>query len=301
MRRYSTVIVTGGSSGIGRAFIERLHRVCPDLAFFNLSRRNPDLSLSHLRQLELRHIACDLADPASLAGAAEQVLRGLKEQARPGKILLINNSGFGGYGRVAELGREHQLGMIDVNVRAVVDLTSRLLPAIAERGGTVLTVASLAGFMPTPYTATYGATKAFVLHWTLALDAELRASSRPSRPSRPASRPACGRARALAVCPGPVATEFFRRAGLREGAAGDALAFTVGGVVECSLRALARGRSLCVPGWRPRLVAALVQALPKRWVARAAERVLARYRMSRVNAPAGSGGSGGTEPEAGRS
>ncbi|RRJ98096.1 SDR family NAD(P)-dependent oxidoreductase [Opitutaceae bacterium TAV4] len=275
MGRYSTVIVTGGSSGIGRMFIERLLTVAPDLVVFNLSRRIPNIFHG---QLNLRHIECDLSDPAALGAAAERVLSELKQRAPTGGILLINNSGFGGYGRVSEVGREHQLEMIDVNVRAVVDLTTRLLPVIEERGGTVLNVASLAGFLPTAYTATYGASKAFVLHWTLALDAELR--------GRRAQRGAW----ALAVCPGPVATEFFRRAGLREGAAGDALAFTVEGVVEQSLRALARGQSVCLPGWRPRWVARVVSVLPKSWVARIGARVLERYRMSRVAGGEGRGG-----------
>lgn len=276
--RYSTVIVTGGSSGIGKMFIERLRTVAPNLVFFNLSRRIPSIFSG---QLNLRHIPCDLAHPAELERASEQLLRELKQRAPTGGILLINNSGFGGYGRVGEVGHAHQLEMLDVNVRALVDLTVRLLPEIEARGGTVLNVASLAGFLPTAYTATYGATKAFVLHWTLALDAELR-ERRQAASEGGRGQMTLPPVWALAVCPGPVATEFFRRAGLREGAAGDALSFTVEGVVEESLRALARMRSLCLPGWRPRWLALVVSLLPKTWVARIGARVLTRYRMSRV-------------------
>ncbi len=283
--RYSTVIITGGSSGIGRVFIERLHKVAPNLVFFNLSRRAPGM---FQEQLNLRHVPCDLSDPAALAAGAEKVLSELKLRTDGGGILLINNSGFGGYGRVSEVGREHQLEMIDVNVRAVVDLTTRLLPVIEERGGTVLNVASLAGYLPTAYTATYGATKAFVLNWTLALDAELRRWTNTGGGGGERTSAVW----ALAVCPGPVATEFFRRAGLREGAAGDALSFTAEGVVDESIRALARGRSVCLPGWRPRWVARLVSVLPRAWVARIGAGVLTRYRMSRVTG-GGAGAKGG--------
>lgn len=87
--------------------------------------------------------------------------------------------------------------MIDLNVRAVVDLSSRLLPVILPRGGTIVTIASTAAFQPTPFLATYGATKAFVRNWSLALNEDLRGI----------------KVRTLTVCPGPTRSNFFKAAG----------------------------------------------------------------------------------------
>ncbi len=177
---------------------------------------------------------------------------------------MINNSGFGGYGRVDELPVEHQLGMIDVNVRAVVELTAGLLPVLRERGGCVITIASTAAFQPTPYLATYGATKAFVLHWSLALNEDLRGSG----------------VRALAVCPGPTATSFFERAGLKEGAVSDSLGQTSEQVVDEALAAFAAGRAQVVTGWKNKLLVFGASLLSKPLIARLAARILARYRLS---------------------
>ena len=90
--------------------------------------------------------------------------------------------------------------MIDLNVRAVVQLTGRLLPLLKARGGAIVNVASTAAFQPTPWMATYGATKAFVLNWSLALNQDLRGTG----------------VRVLVVCPGTTETEFFKRAGRGE-------------------------------------------------------------------------------------
>ena len=127
---------------------------------------------------------------------AEQVIDQI-DQSPEGKILLINNSGFGDYGKFDQLDNDKQLNMLDLNIRAVVDLTQRLMPKLLERGGVVLNVASTAAFQPTPYLATYGATKAFVLNWSLAINEDLRGTG----------------VRAIAVCPGPTRSNFFQRAG----------------------------------------------------------------------------------------
>ncbi len=264
---YSAVVVTGGSSGIGKTFIERVHRLNPGMCFGNLSRRRPEINLP---QLNLRHFACDLADAAAISATVAAVLNWLQREVPTGKILLINNSGFGGYGRVGELAAGHQLEMIDVNVRAVVDVTTALLPALRERGGTVVTIASTAAFQPTPFLSTYGATKAFVLHWTLGLHEDLRGSG----------------VTALAVCPGPTSTDFFRRAGLKQGSVSDSLGQTSEQVVDEALTALASGRMLVVTGWKNKLLTAVTGRLPKAFAARIGARVLARYRMSRAEGSA---------------
>jgi hypothetical protein len=152
--------------------------------------------------------------------------------------------------------------MIAVNVSAVVELTAQLLPLLQARGGAIVTVASVAGFQPTPWLATYGATKAFVLHWSLALDVELRGTG----------------VRTLAVCPGPTTTEFSQRAGLKEGSVPSAFSQSCEAVVLASLRALAAGRSQVVTGWTNKLQVFVGALLPKPWVARLAGRVLARFR-----------------------
>ena len=263
LKDFSAVVITGGSSGIGKSYIELISKLCPELAFCNLSRRKPDIIN---KKLKLRHISCDLSEP-------EQVLRGLLEvrdflgrEAPEGKVLLINNSGFGVYGRFPEPGTAQQLEMIDVNVRAVVQLTGDLLPILKARGGAVMTVASTAAFQPTPYLGTYGATKAFVLNWSLALNEELRGSG----------------VRALAVCPGPTSTDFFKRAGLKEGSVTSMFGETSEKVVMASLHALAAGRSLVVSGWKNKLMTAVVSILPKRVIARLAGAALSHFRMKQV-------------------
>jgi len=264
LARYAVIIVTGGSSGIGKAFIEQINGMNRAALVCNLSRREPEFKLS---ELKLRHVPCDLSDPAQLERAATEVLGIVRAEAKQGKILLVNNSGFGGYGRSEELARAHQTEMIDVNVRALVDLTARLLPELKARGGAVVNIASTAAFQPTAFMAVYGATKAFVLHWSLALGEELRGSG----------------VHVLAVCPGPTATEFFNRAGMKKGAVSDQWGQTSEQVVNEALRALASGRRQVVTGWLNWVMAAVSSRLPKPFGARVGAVVLAKFRMSKVN------------------
>ena len=280
LSEYAVIVVTGGSSGIGKAFIEHAWKLNPEVVICNLSRRTPDVFSG---KLNARQVTVDLADASSLGRAADAVLGFLREAAPKGKIMLINNSGFGGYGRVEELDREHQLEMIDVNVRAVVDLTARLLPALRERGGAVVNIASTAAFQPTAHLATYGATKAFFLHWSLALREELRGSG----------------VHALAVCPGPTATEFFKRAGLKQGAVSNRWGQTVDEVVAESLEALARQRAQVVCGWGNWVLAAFSSRLPKPWAARVGAALLVKFRASRVDsATTAAHGGAGPRPSA---
>jgi short-subunit dehydrogenase len=262
LQPFSTVVVTGGSSGIGKSFIQLLGTLKPDLLFCNLSRRPPAENIFPNPTKRLNHIFCDLSRPEDTQRAAQDVREILQREASSGGILLINNSGFGSFGSFLELNLAKELEMIDVNVRALVELTGRLLPLLCERGGVVMNIASTVAFQPTPYCATYGATKAFVLHWTLALNEELRGS----------------RVRALAVCPGTTATAFFREAGSRVDAARSAASMTPEDVVKVALRALGAGRSQVVAGWGNKAYTFAGSKLPKPVSARIAGKVLAKRR-----------------------
>jgi len=263
LKEFSAVVITGGSSGIGKSYIELLAKLCPELAFCNLSRRKPDIINP---KLKLRHISCDLSKPAQVAGGMLEVSDFLGREAPAGKILVINNSGFGIYGCFPEPGTVEQLDMVDVNVRAVIQITGELMPVLKARGGAVITVASTAAFQPTPYLSTYGATKAFVLHWSLALNEELRGTG----------------VRTVAVCPGPTSTDFFRRAGLAEGSVPNMFGETSEKVVMRSLKALAAGRSMIVSGWKNKLMTSFVSVVPKPLMSRMAGIALAHFRMKQV-------------------
>ena len=263
LKNLSAVIVTGGSSGIGKSFIELCGKLRPDLAFCNLSRRTPDINIP---KLKLRHVPCDLSDSEQVEKALAAVLDFLAVDAPTGGILLVNNSGFGLYGNFPEPATEQQLEMVDLNVRAVLHLTGALLPTLKARGGAIITVASTAAFQPTPYLAAYGATKAFVLHWSMALNEELRGTG----------------VRALALCPGPTSTDFFLRAGLEKGSVPNMFGETSERVVLAALRALAAGKSMVVSGWKNKLQTAVSSKFPKPFVSRMAGIALARWRLNRV-------------------
>lgn len=246
MNRVSVVIITGGSSGIGCALIKAIYKLQEGVVLCNLSRNKPDFFSGD----RLHHIPVDLSDSGAVLGAASE-LEAFLAGAPEGEVILINNSGFGDYGPIDQLDSGKQLNMMDLNMRALVDLTLRMLPCLKERGGAVVNIASTAAFQPTPGMATYGATKAFVLHWTLALGEDLRGSG----------------VHALAVCPGPTRSNFFRAAGFDrpplEGGLNGWLDMSAEAVAERTLIALAKGQRLVVTGWKNRLIAALGSFSPK--------------------------------------
>ncbi len=268
LQSFSAVVVTGGSSGIGKSFIELSFKLKPELVFCNLSRRPPAKKTAEIAGKKLNHFACDLSCADDVERVAAAVTRFLDTHVPGGRLLLINNSGFGTFGRFSDADLVRELEMIDVNVRGLVGLTGYLLPVLRARGGAVMNIASTVAFQPTAYAATYGASKAFVLHWTLALNEELRGTG----------------VSALAVCPGTTSTEFFRTAGLGDGAIVPALTMTTTAVVECALRALAAGRSQVVPGWINTIYSFVGGKLPKPVATRIAAWILGRFRL-RPNSP----------------
>jgi short-subunit dehydrogenase len=192
-----TALVTGASSGIGAAIADELasrgHAV-------TLVARREERLRTLATELTAEHgtdaagIACDLSDPAE-----RDRLAGLLRGAGRSVEILVNNAGFGSRGAFATNDRGRMLEMVRVNIEAVVDLTSRYLPGMAERGrGAVINIASMAAFQPLPSSATYAASKAFVLSFSEAIRTEQRGSG----------------VTVTAVCPGPVRTEFPEAAGM---------------------------------------------------------------------------------------
>jgi short-subunit dehydrogenase len=245
-------LVTGASSGIGRAYAQALRR------------RGRKLILVARRADRLNELAAELGGPdgaivlpADLArpGGVRELLATLGGR---GLVidLLVNNAGLGHTGRFAEQPPDVVTGMVDLNVTALVALTRGLLPAmLARRGGAIVNVASTASFQPVPYLTVYAATKAFVLSFTEGLAAELVGTG----------------VHVQVLCPGPTATEFHEVAGTD----GQILArrmpsMTAAEVVEISLRGLDRGRLRVVTGLANRALPALQRFLPSALVRRVA-------------------------------
>lgn len=257
-----TVLITGGSSGIGKCFIHQFKRLDGDLAVCNISRKKPCIESANF---SIHHISCDLGKQDQLEEAARAALDFLRP--RKGKILLINNSGFGGYGTFPAPGLAHHLDMIEVNVKAVVHLTALLLPLLRERGGAIVNIASTAAFQPTPYMAAYGASKAFLLHWSLSLGEELRGEG----------------VHVLAVCPGPTSTRFYSRAGFEEPVVSSRLGQTPEQVVKATLGALRREKQLVVSGILNKFLVAASFLAPKSIAARLSGIVLKRFRLKKIS------------------
>lgn len=188
------ILITGASTGIGREMARKLGKAGNSLI---LVARNEKL-LNELKE----EIGGNCAVFASDLAKAENC-ESLYEKFRNENIdVLINNAGFGLFGRFEDTPLEREMNMIDLNIKAVHILTKRFLGDFEERGcGYILNVASSAAFLPGPLMAVYYATKAYVLRLTEAVSEELRRSG---------SKVYIG-----ALCPGPVDTEFNRTAGVK--------------------------------------------------------------------------------------
>jgi short-subunit dehydrogenase len=254
-------LITGASSGLGEAFAQAL------------GARGMRLLLTGRDATRLQRVADDVA--ARYGVQVERVVIDLAEPEAPERLkaaadgfgltpdLLVNNAGAGFIGTFTRLPLDEQLGVIRVNVEALVAITGLFLPAMLARGsGGIINTSSAAGLQPLPHYAVYGATKAFVNSFSQAMWAEVRGKG----------------VRVLAVCPGPVAdTRFGERAG------GSPLEKFPGlttvrrrpreRVVADALRAFERGSPLVVPGLANRVLSVMAGLVPRRLQLRVTERI----------------------------
>jgi uncharacterized protein len=227
----STALITGASSGLGEQFAYALGREHYDLVL--TARREDRLAAVAGRARTLgagtvRTIRADLAERETPAALHAQLnAEGVHVD------YLVNNAGFGTSGRFHLLPLKRELEEIELNVASLVAMTRLFLPAMLERRrGTVINVASTAAFQATPYMATYGATKAFVLSFTEGVAAELRGTG----------------VTVMAFCPGPVRTEFQKVANNERMRFPSFIWTDAEQVVNEAIAAAACGRSLCVTG-----------------------------------------------------
>jgi short-subunit dehydrogenase len=194
--RNQTIIVTGASAGLGAEFARQLAARGTNLVL--IARRADRLEaladeLTRTHGVTVTTLARDLGRPdAGRTLRAELESRGIHATG------LVNNAGFGTHNAFADEDPQRLQDMLALNVDALVDLSRAYFePLAAADTGVLINVASLLGFQPTPYMSVYGATKAFVLHFTEGLWAEARGTG----------------LRVLAVCPGAMDTEFYEAAG----------------------------------------------------------------------------------------
>ena len=241
----STALITGASAGIGRAFA------------VGLARRGHDLVLVARDATRLAEVATDLArehgvraDPLAadlLAGDGLAAVEARLTDVDTPVDVLVNNAGFGTFGRFAELDVEREVHEVELNVVALLRLTHAALTAMETRSsGAILNLASLAAYQPAPRSATYGATKAFVHSFTHAVHEEARGTG----------------VRVLLVCPGYTHTEFHDRAGLGVTELPEFVWQEAEAVVDAALRDLDRGRSVSIPGVLNQTAAAFSSVSP---------------------------------------
>jgi len=241
-------LITGASAGIGTALAQVFAEQGHELVL--VARREQRLNAlaaaiaarGYSRPIVL---PMDLRRPDAAAQiAAELASRGVEPS------IVVNNAGFGLVGQAADLDSGEQLAMIDVNVRALTDLSLRWVGSLERHRGGILNVASIAGFLPGPRSAVYYATKAYVLSFSEALHRELAPRG----------------IRVTALCPGPVPTEFQARAGVPEARGPGLLTLPAERVAQEGYRGFMQGHRVVVPGLGNRLVTMLSRLLPRRFV-----------------------------------
>jgi short-subunit dehydrogenase len=243
-----TALVTGASSGIGAAIAREL--ASRGHAVTLVARREERLrslatELTAEHDAEAAAIGCDLSEPAERERLAA-VLAGTGRAVE----ILVNNAGFGSRGEFVTNDPERMLEMVRINVEAVVDLTSRFLPGMAERGrGAVINIASVAAFQPMPGAATYAASKAFVLSFSEAIRTEQRGSG----------------VSVTAVCPGPVRTEFTEAAGMSgvEDTTPDLIWMTAEEIARHAVEGAEHDKRVVVPGALNRVQSIAGQHAPR--------------------------------------
>ena len=234
-------LVTGASSGMGKDMALYLSNLGDDLYLVSRDYEKIEVLFKNVKT-KVTNICLDLSDKDNCYKLYEM----LKDENID---ILVNNAGFGDAGRFTETSLDKELNMIDVNVRAYHILTKLFLGDFVKKNhGRILNVASMAGFMPGPYMATYYATKSYVLNLTLAIYEELRQMHSNVKIS--------------VLCPGPVKTNFNKVANVK---------FSIGSlksdkVAKYAIDNMFLDKLIIVPGRLMKLNKILARLLPINFV-----------------------------------
>ena len=241
-------LITGASAGIGtelaRVFASKGHRVV-------LVARRADRLTALAGEIVAAGgaapivIACDLTQ----MGAGDKIAEALTAAGVEVEY-VVNNAGFGVFGKAVERDRAEQLDMITVNIRALTDLSLRFADQLIRHRGGLLNVGSIAGFLPGPGMAVYYASKAYVLSFSEAMRAELAPHG----------------VRVTVVCPGPVPSEFQARAGFAPGFDSVILNVSPADVAQQAYDGLMANKRAVLPGLGIKIVPFLLRFFPRSFV-----------------------------------
>ena len=253
-------LITGASAGIGtelaRVFASRGHRVA-------LVARRVDRLTALAAEIIAAGgaapivIGCDLIQPDAGDRIAEALTAAGVEVE-----YVVNNAGFGMFGKAIQRDRAEQLDIIAVNIRALTDLSLRFSDQLIRHRGGLLNMGSVAGFLPGPGMAIYYASKAYVLSFTEAMRAELAPQG----------------VRVTVVCPGPVPSEFQARAGFAPGFDSAILNVSPADVAQQAYRGLMANKRAVLPGLGIKIVPFLLRLFPRSFILAAVCRFQLRKR-----------------------
>lgn len=233
-------IVTGASSGMGREFVKKLDNENLDEIWVVARRADRLEELKAEIKTPVKVIACDLTKNIN-------AFLSILEEKKPEIKILVNCSGYGKFGHTDVVPVEESLGMIDLNCKALVEVTQRAIPYMVENSH-IVQLCSLSSFQPVPYLNVYASTKAFVLSYSQGLNAELKSK----------------KIHVMAVCPGWVETEFFARA---ETDQKDAVTYfnkiyKAKDVIDTAYKDMKKKKAVSIHGFRIKAQVLLVKLLP---------------------------------------
>ncbi len=239
-------IVTGASSGIGREYVKQLDTQGGLDEIWVIARRADRLEeLKSIIKTKIIPISIDLSDKN-----CDEKLNHMLVDNGPNVKVLVNAAGYGKFGAVEDIRPSEQIGMVDLNITALMKITFCVLPYMSEKSE-IYFVSSRSAFHPVPYITTYAATKSFVLSFSRGLGRELKAR----------------KIRTIAVCPGWTRTEFFDRAADYD----DVIVYfnkfvTAQQVVAASFKDMKKGKDISLCGFNTKWQVFAAKLLPHKWV-----------------------------------
>ena len=258
MNQNKTALITGASGGIGYELAKLLAKDNYNLVLVarseeKLQQLKMDLETGY--KISAKVITKDL----SKMGAVDEICNEL-EKEKIAIDILINNAGFGDFGKFTETNWQKEAEMIQLNILTLTHLTKLFLKGMIERkSGKILNLASIASFQPCPLMAVYGATKAYVLSFSEAIANELKGTG----------------VTVTALCPGPTKTNFFKAAGNEDSklVKGKKIP-TSKEVAKCGYEAMKKGETVVIHGLKNRILASSIRFAPRNLVTKISRKVI---------------------------